>query len=188
MKTQALGWLTAAVLAAGLNASYHDGGMQWAHRAVDQVEHSSAAVLALASGHVGQFLAEAQLVANHVEMDQQTERQETRSCRWATAMARAQAKLARTESSMTHFEAMSARQQAQLARFEANRDRFEARMEAQTAHLRTITMNPAVMESIEIPSRCQRIHIDVPRVTVPRVPTVQIQAPVIHLDLPGDPI
>ncbi len=47
--TQAWGWLTAGVLAAGLNASYHDGGLQWAHQVADRVEHGSAAVLALAS-------------------------------------------------------------------------------------------------------------------------------------------
>jgi hypothetical protein len=64
MKTQAWGWLAMAVLAAGLNASYHDGGLQWLHRAVDQMEHSSAAVLALAAGHTDQFLAEARLVSS----------------------------------------------------------------------------------------------------------------------------
>jgi hypothetical protein len=69
MKTQAWGWLAAAALAAGLNASYHDGGLQWVHQAVDQVEHGSAAVLALAAGHADQFLAEARLVSSHVSSD-----------------------------------------------------------------------------------------------------------------------
>lgn len=70
MKTQAWGWLTAALLAAGLNASYHDGGLRWLHRAVDQMEHSSAAVVALAAGHTDQFLAEARLVSNQSSSDQ----------------------------------------------------------------------------------------------------------------------
>jgi hypothetical protein len=70
MKTQAWGWLAAGVLAAGLNASYHDGGLQWLHQAVDQVEHGSAAVLALAGGHADLFLAEARLVSNHISLDQ----------------------------------------------------------------------------------------------------------------------
>lgn len=62
MKTQAWGWLVAAVLAAGLNASYHDGGLEWAHRIAEGVEHSSNAVLALATGHADRFLAEAQML------------------------------------------------------------------------------------------------------------------------------
>jgi hypothetical protein len=64
MKTQAWGWLATAVVAAGLNASYHDGGLRWLHQAVDEMEHSSAAVVALAAGHTDQFLAEARLVSN----------------------------------------------------------------------------------------------------------------------------
>ncbi len=46
--SQAYAWLAAGVLAAGLNASYHDGGLQRVHEMVDQVEHSSTAVLTLA--------------------------------------------------------------------------------------------------------------------------------------------
>ena len=46
MKTQAWGWLAAAVLAAGLNSSYHDGGLQWAHEIVGSVQHNTGAVLA----------------------------------------------------------------------------------------------------------------------------------------------
>ena len=63
MKTQAWGWLIAGVLAAGLNASYHDGGLQWAHEVAERVGHGSSAVLALASGNAERFLSEAQLVA-----------------------------------------------------------------------------------------------------------------------------
>src|SRR5579864_3947153 len=122
MKTQAWGWLIAGVLAAGLNASYHDGGLQWAHRVADRLEHSSAAVLALASGHADQFLSEAQMVAD---------RNETASCQLSTALARVQTKLARTETGFAHFDAMTARQETQLARLEANRDRMQARIQAQ---------------------------------------------------------
>ena len=46
--SQAYAWLAAGVLAAGLNASYNDGGLQRVHEMVDQVEHSSTAVLTLA--------------------------------------------------------------------------------------------------------------------------------------------
>jgi hypothetical protein len=200
MKTQAFGWLTAAVLAAGLNASYHDGGLEWAHRAVDQIEHSSAAVVALAGGHVGEFLAEARLVANHADMEQQAElqqpvmeqriaqrneqrmaHQETRSCPWATAIARIQTRVARAENSMAHFEAISDQQQAKLVRFEAGRDRLEARIEAQTArlHATAMTLSPMVMEKIEVPVHCQTV-----RVSVPQLPKLQIPSSVLHLDLP----
>src|SRR5579863_907304 len=85
MKTQAMGWLIAGVLAAGLNASYHDGGLQWAHDVANRVEHGSAAVLALASGNAERFLSEAQMVAD---------RNETASCRLSTALAQIQTKLA----------------------------------------------------------------------------------------------
>ena len=55
--TQAWGWLAAGVLAAGLNAAYHDGGLEWAHRIADRVQHGSAAVVALAGGRADQFVA-----------------------------------------------------------------------------------------------------------------------------------
>lgn len=79
MKTnQAWGWLAAGVLAAGLNASYYDGGLQWVHRVADRVEHNSAAVVAEASGRADLFLAEARML---------TERNQTASCPLSKAMA-----------------------------------------------------------------------------------------------------
>jgi hypothetical protein len=186
MKTQALGWLMAAVLAAGLNASYHDGGLEWAHRVADRVEHSSAAVLALASGHAGQFLAEARLVSEQMIAEQRiAEPTETPSCHWATAIARAQAKMARAQNRVAHFEAMSDREQAHWDRMEANRERFEARIEAQTAHLqeRIAGFNPVVLKTIEIPTHCQRI-----RINVPQTPTIHIPAPAIDVNVSTDPI
>ena len=63
MKTnQAWGWLAAGVLAAGLNASYYDGGFRWAHRIADRICRNSAAALDLASEQTGQFLSEARLL------------------------------------------------------------------------------------------------------------------------------
>ena len=124
--TQAWGWLAAGVLAAGLNASYHEGGLQWAHLIADRVEHNSAAVLALASGRANQFLAEARLL---------TARNETASC--PLARARVQSMIAQSPSG--GFEVISAREEAQLARFEANRARMEAQIAAQTAHIRIAT-------------------------------------------------
>src|SRR5271167_3986018 len=83
--TQAWGWLVAGVLAAGLNASYHNGGLQWAHQAVEQIasqaEYRSEAVLALASGNAQRFMAASRTL---------TARNETASCQLATSMARVQ--------------------------------------------------------------------------------------------------
>jgi len=163
--TQAWAWLTAGVLAAGLNASYHDGGLQWAHRVADCVGQDSAVVLALASGRADQFLSEAQLL---------TARNETASCPWATTMARVQSKMNRSQAG---WDVMSARQETQLAKLEANRARMEARIAVQAAHFRIATANfaPVAFKSIPAPVVCTRI-----RVSVPRIP--MIQPPVIHIE------
>lgn len=175
----AYGWLAAAVLAAGLNASYHDGGFEWAHRVADRVMYSSGAVLALASGRADQFLADAQLL---------TARQETASCRFATALARVQTTMVRHEAGFDRFHAMSAREEAQLARLEANRARIETQVAVQTARLGVaMRINPASFNSASFnppAAICPRV-----RVNVPRVPLVRIPAPVIHVETVGaDPI
>jgi hypothetical protein len=169
--TQAWGWLTAGVLAAGMNASYHDGGLQWAHQVADRVEHSSAAVLALASGHADQFLSEAGML---------TARDETSSCRLATALTRVQTRI---ERSQTGFDVMSSREEAQLARLEANRARMEAQIEAQTAHFRMATANfaPLALKAIPAPVVCPRV-----RVNIPRLPMMKMRAvPQSHIEIAG---
>jgi len=177
MKTQAWGWLAAAVLAAGLNASYHDGGLEWAHRVFDRIGYNSAAVLALASGRADQFLTEARLA---------TADEETASCRWATALARVQTQVARTGTGFAHVQTMSAREEAQLARLEANRARIEARVAAQTARIRipAAAFNPVAlsvsdmkMPDLKIPAVCPRV-----RVNIPRLPMLRIPAPVVHVE------
>lgn len=200
--TQAWGWLVAAVLAAGLNASYHNGGLQWAHQAVDQitgqVEHSSAAVLALASGNSARFLYEARLL---------TARNETASCPLTSQLARVQTefqadfqtqfqpmlesmfenKLARSQA---EIDLWSARDEAQRARREAQRERLEARITAQidsqTSHLRISTANfaPAAVALRAIPARvaCPRIRVNVPRMPAIKMPV----SPEIHIDLAGN--
>src|SRR5215471_510758 len=67
----AWGWLMAGVVAAGFNASYHDGGLQWAHQAAERITYNTRAVLALASGNAEDFLTQAKMV---------TARNETASC------------------------------------------------------------------------------------------------------------
>ena len=190
MKTQAWGWLTAAVLAAGLNASYHDGGLEWAHRIADQVEHSSAAVLALADGRADQFLTEARIL---------TARNETASCRWTTAVAQVQTRIARAENGFAHaengladaengfadVEAMSGEQEAQLARLEANRARIEAQVAAHAAriHVAATALNPEMMKALEVPVICPRV-----RVHIPRVPMIRIPAPEVHVETGTGPV
>jgi hypothetical protein len=171
--TQAWGWLTAGVLALGLNGFYHDGGAAWAHRIADQVAEQSEAVVDLASERVDGFIGKANLV---------TARQEPASCRLANAVARFQAKIARTQTGMARFEAMSARQEAALARVEAQR----ARIEAQVARVR---LAPVAFNTGEIPVvSCPRVRVNGPRVTIPQMPTLRIQAPVVRVDLSDGPI
>jgi len=192
MKTQAWGWLIAGVLAAGLNASYHDGGLQWAHELADRVEHGSAAVVALAGGNAERFLAEAQLVAA---------KNETASCRLSSALARAQARLARGENrfsrfdKFTAFNSMTAQQNAQLAWLDANSDRMEAQIQAQvdaqTARIRipAVSFRPVVVRVPEVPA-CPRIHLNNIHVNVPRIPAVHVSVPQIDVDVESstDPI
>jgi len=168
--TQAWGWLTAGVLALGLNGFYHDGGAAWAHRIADQVAEQSEAMVDLASEHVDGFMGRASLVAA---------RDETTSCRLATAVARFQTKIARMQNGMPRFEAITARQEGALARVEASR----ARIEAQVARVR---FAPVAFNTATIPAVvCPRVHVNVPRVSVLRLPVVKIPAPVVRVEVLG---
>ncbi len=179
--TQAYAWLAAGVLAAGLNASYHDGGLQRVHEIVDRVEQSSAAVLTLASGHADQFLS---------EMRWQTARGQSGSCPLATTLARVQTGLARTQLAETQLAQSElartdARTRARLDRFEAMADRERARIEvnrarieAQAARIRIPAMafKPMVFSAPNV--ECPRV-----RLSVPRLPTIQVpEIPVIHIE------
>jgi hypothetical protein len=170
MKTQAWGWLAAAVVAAGLNASYHDGGLEWAHQVADRIGYNSAAVLALASGRADQFVTEARLA---------TAPDETASCSWSTALARVQTRVARRENAFAQVQAMSAREEAQLARLEASRARIEAQVAAQTARLRipavAFPASDMTMLDMKIPSLCPRVRVNLPRLPMVRVPVVHVE-------------
>ena len=166
MKTQAWGWLAAAVMAAGLNASYHDGGMQWAHRIAGRIGHQTSAVLALATGHADQFMAEAQIISAHQSA--------APSCQWATEVARAQQRIALSQARFERFEAMSDRQAAQLVRFENNR----ARVEVQLAAMRmpVVSYSPVVVRVPKVV--CPRVRVNIPRpphVTMPSIPEIHIE-------------
>ena len=165
MKTQAWGWLAAAVLAAGLNASYHDGGLRWAHQIADHVGYNVGTVIALATGHVDQLVSEAQIV---------TARNEASSCPLTAALAREQSRAGRSDMDRESFDVLSAKEQAELARFATNRARIEARV----ARIRI----PAVaLNAMDVPaphiSICPRVRVNVPRIHVPSVPRVRVEMP-----------
>jgi hypothetical protein len=166
--TQAWGWLAAGVLALGLNGIYHDGGSEWAHRAlagaIARIEQRTGPILALAAGRADLFIA---------KTGSETAKVETNSCRLATAMARVQTQMARTHVKFARFEQMSAGEEAALARMEADR----ARIEAQVARVR---FEPAAFETGNVSSICPRVRV--PRVSIPRMPVLNIPAPEFRLD------
>jgi hypothetical protein len=173
--TESWGWLAVGVLAAGLNASYHNGGLQWAHEIADRVEHDSAAVFSLASGNADQFLAEARML---------TTRDETASCQFSNTVSRVQSSIVHAEAGVDRFAAMSERQEAQLERVQARRDRIEARIvakiAAQTAHLRpaSAAFAPAPFDSLPAPVVCPRVRVNIPRVPMIKIPAL----PVVHVE------
>ena len=164
-------------MAAGLNASYHDGGMRWAHEIVDQVAHNSNAVMDLAAGRAVQFLAEARVLDAGPE---------TSSCPLATALAevrnrvvtRVQSRMAESDAELNRVEVLTDRGQAQLIRLEANRSRIEAQLAK--VRIPAMAFNPAVVSSPRI-SICPRLRMSIPRLPVVKVPTV----PMVHIDMPG---
>jgi len=173
---QAWGWLAAGVLAAGLNANYYDGGFQWAHGVAERVGHSSAAVLALASGRADQFLTEAQMLAG---------RGQAPSCRLATTLARIQTSVVRSYGQSEQFEAMSARQEAQLVKLKANRGRMEAQFATAAAHFRIAS--PAFAHTAfraPVAGACPRIRVNVPRLPMMKMPVApNIVGPDIHIEM-----
>jgi hypothetical protein len=215
--TQTWVWLAAGVLAAGLNASYHDGGLQWAHRVADRVEEASSMVRALASGHADVLLTEARtfLAQNAVLQSSSPSNlpQEEASCRWATTLARVQTKIARSETRFARIRVMTDRErealdraQAEQDRVDAQRDRMEAlmqanrdRLEARMAKLQIAANLMPVAFNAPEPPACPRVRvtvpqvhvprINIPRINVPRMPVINIAAPAILIDTRGaDPI
>jgi hypothetical protein len=193
--TQAWGWLAAGVLAAGLNASYHDGGLRVAHRVVSRLEHRSEALLTLASARTEQFLAETAAETRLV-----TAWDEAASCRLSTALAQARTRIARSDARMARVEVMSASDEAQLAQFEANRAQIEAqlqeaqdqvqarvaevqaRVQANVVRIRmpAVALSPVVVSTPKVLA-CSRIRVNIPQPPVVRIPSV----PVIHIETSG---
>ncbi len=148
---QAWGWLAAGVLAAGLNATYHDGGLEWAHRIADRAQHISEAVVALACGRADQFLAEARTLSapNHDQVRAFSE----------TVVATADREMAGAEAAHARAEA---RKQAHCVRMQAERARMEARSQAHCAFVRI----PDV--------RVETAKIQIPGVSAISIPRIEL--------------
>ena len=191
MKTQAWAWLTAGVVALGLNGFYLDGGVAWAHRIADRISNRSDFVVQRVSDRADQFLAEVRMSAG---------RNETASCPLSTALAGFQSRMARSrfaqnqtrfaQTKIAGFDRMTAREEAQVARLEASRERAEAQVEARVdAQVARMSFAPAVfervvMDPVKIRVVCPRVRVNVPAVRVPvvnipRIPMIRIPAPVI---------
>jgi len=185
MKTQAWGWLAAAVLAAGLNSSYHNGGLQWAHEIASRVEHNSNAVLALATGRADQFLAEARLLNPDRAADAAGDIDASDNADKAAPMcpfemARVQRSFGRSPLQFDQFQAMSDREQARLDRLEAQRTRIEHEVRARMSRVRMQTADFRSL-NVEIPQvKCPRV-----RVNIPNIPNIRVPAPEVHVDFSG---
>jgi hypothetical protein len=185
-KHQAWGWLAAGVLAAGLNASSFDGGLQRAHRIADHVVESSGAVLALFTGQTNQFLTQARLLAA---------RDQTSMCSLTTMIARVKSavidQIASSQSNASPqgieiAKLMAARPDAQFPRTQTRRARMNEEIAARTAHFRVMAaFAPVVLKPLPVPATCSRIRVSVPAIPVIRMPAT----PTLHLETAStDPI
>jgi hypothetical protein len=169
---QAWGWLAAGVLAAGLNANYYDGGLQWAHRIANRVGPSSAAVLALATEQADQFLAQTELLNAHVE---------SASYRLATTLASLQNTIAKRTTGESaretdSFELVSVRPEVQFVKLEAKRTRMEHETAARAVHFRLApaALAPVVVRPLPAPVVCSRVRVNIPQVPMIKMPTVKM--------------
>ena len=191
MKTQAWRWLVAGVVAAGLNASFHQGGLRWAHQIAQDVEHNSAAVIALASGRADEFLAQARLLTISVPKD---------PCAAEEPVGVEVAELAKAEPGFdlpAHFtniqpvkEYQSERVQAEVrqemtrAHLEVLRARLQAQMAEQSSHFRDASASfdqgvlrriSSEFSQIKFPE-CSRVRVSFPKVPAVKIPAVRVDA------------
>jgi hypothetical protein len=173
MKAQAFGWLAAGVLAAGLNASYHNGGFEWAHRIADKVSYNTNAVLALATGNADRLYSQARTARV---------REANSSCPLSLAMARVENAIPLSNVAFAQFDRMSDRQKAQLDRLSARGARMEARLVR--VNLPEFAVTPVVVNVPDV-HVCPRVRVNVPRIPELKAPVV----PQVHIEMPSaDPI
>ena len=186
MKTQAWGWLAAAVLAAGLNSSYHNGGLEWAHEIADRVQHNTSAVLALATGRADQFLAEARMLKLDDGADVAVN-SEGSHCPFSSAWVHAQNSLDQSQTEFDRFQALSDREQAKLARLEENRARIAARVQARLARMQWAdnSFRFADGDISFADTNVAPVVVQVPRIHCPRVRVAtHIRVPRVHVQIP----
>ena len=186
MKTQAWGWLAAAVLAAGLNSSYHNGGLEWAHEIADRVQHNTGAVLALATGRADQFLAEARMLKLDDGADVAVN-SEGSHCPFSSAWVHAQNSLDQSQTEFDRFQALSDREQAKLARLEENRARIAARVQARLARMQWAdnSFRFADGDFSFADTNVAPVVVQVPRIHCPRVRVAtHIRVPRVHVQIP----
>ena len=163
----------AAVVAAGLNASYHDGDLQWVHRIAEQAKHRTLAVLALASGRADQFLTQAEILAAREKAQQDSS--------FAVAIEPLQIESTVSDASVRRAEGQVACKELQRARVEIQRARTQARIDANAARFqvmqvqldRTFNAMPAAFNPMKTPA-CPRIRVVLPQIPGVRVPAVHI--------------
>ena len=181
--TQAWGWLAAGVLAAGLNAAYHDGGLEWARRDADRIVERSRVVVVLASGRADRLLAEVRRL---------TAEDEEASNRANAVLARVQDNVdeqvmanveAKVQQNIVHCQAQTARMEEMSARRQARLDLMRARMNERLA-LRTVRLNLAVA-AFDRAHACTRVRVKVPRPPMFKIPAVLPLTPETHIETPN---
>lgn len=162
MKT-AWGWLAAGVVALGLNGFYQDGGAQWLHQRVGLIGHRTEVVLALATGHVDRFLAEARLV---------TAQQRNVRCPLAIVAQTAEPAEVAVPRTITdsNWLDLQSRSDRELARGEREQALERAQLDRQLAQVNAVT---ARLQAKLDRSRVAAVFIDP---VVVHVPAVRISA------------
>jgi len=159
-------------MAAGLNASYHNGDLQCVHRVAEKAKHTTLGVLALATGRADQFLMQAEILAAHEQADSRL------------AMAPLQNESAIIEASAARLEVLNARKDLQRARIEAQQARIQGRLAAQTARFqiaqaklnRVFNPLPADFNPMKTVS-CPRVRINIPQLSGAQIPAIHVDAP-----------
>ncbi|HEY1679695.1 MAG TPA: hypothetical protein VGG04_18405 [Candidatus Sulfotelmatobacter sp.] len=177
MKLQALGWLAAGVLAAGLNSSYHNGGLEWAHQIADQVSHETNTVFALATGNADRLYAETRL--RQVRMARVGE-ENSSPCRFSLAMAKLQPAVPFSQVALAQFERVSDQEQAQADRLAARRARMQAQFER--VEVPEIDVPEIQVPEVQVPAfRVSEIRVPAVRVPAIHIPAVHVQPVVVNV-------
>ena len=153
--TQAWVWLTAGVMALGVNGVLHDEAGQWLRGLAAQRAAGAASVLAPASSHVDSLLADVQ---------RQIAGNERLNCRQSSKIGRIQGSIARGEGGLARAEELAAREEARLAQLEMNRARIEAA--AAQAQFATMGLRPIEFTAPRVQVSRPRLRVSVPHLPV----------------------